>query len=759
MSVNLNASPTVISKFNNKIQPPVTSVLSTDSSSSNSLTPSLLVETTSPLVFNSCPSDSTPKLNEGNKNNAPLQFKLESPLASASSNEETQKQTELDGKTPESAYKNNMPIFETPKTITVNIKLNKPLSLSPEINQNVVNDKSQIIGQNDSTSDKDKPVFQLAETVSKPSECVVNSPTVSDLSKLNANNLPVIKFGSQVENSLKQSTPVMQFGAPKSDNKSSPPAIQFGVPKVDDKQSTPVLQFGVSKVDDKQQPTPVMQFGTPRIDNKPLPPIIQFGATKVDDKQSTPVMQFGVSNVDDKQSTPVMKFGAPREGSKQSTPVMQFGAPKVDNKQTTPAPLFAFGNNQKSSENTKSSEPVKFQFGSSKPDTESVESKNVAFGSNNLQNSQNLFSFGKTDNNVTLSASNPPKYDAATDKSTPKLQFGATVFGTSNLDQSSKPQFGASSGQSSENQGPKLVFGSQITENKPTASTSPVFQFNSSSAKPNEKAPATFPFSSTTTAPTFGDKAPFQFNAPKPEVPKTQFPTSTFGSQSSSAAPFKFGANDKPSFGNSFSPSNQPIQFSNNTEKTAEPFKFGSTAPQSNNAFQFGNNKTDNGPVKFGQTSNTFSVPGFTGFGNSAAPQQNTTFGSVPPSQPSPFGNMTSPSAAPTFGSVASPTPNAFGSAASPTANAFGTNPSFQFTSTNNAPSSSATFAFGSNSQPAKPVTTFNFNAAPTAATPFQFGQTQSAMPPPQFGGTQSPQGKTGDIIFNNLIILIMFIL
>lgn len=712
--------------------------MSTMSSSSNTLTSSLLVQTTSPLAFDLHPSDSTPKLNEENKNNTPLQFKFGSPLvSSASNNEGTQKETELDGKaptskTPESAFRNNMPIFETPTARTIQIK---PLSLSPESNQNIVNDKSQSIGQNDSKGDKDKPLYQLAEAVSKPSECVVSSSTISDVPKISTNNLPVIQFGSQVESSLKQPTPVMQFGAPK-DNKLSPPAVQFGVPKVGDKQPTPVLQFGAPKVDDKQQSTPVMQFGTPRTDNKPTPPVIQFGAPKPDDKQSTPVMQFG----------------APKEDDKQSTPVMQFDASKVDTKlTTTSASLFAFGNNQKSSENTKSSEPVKFQFGSSKPNTESVESKNIVFGSNNLQNPQNLFNFGKTDNNVTLNASSPPKYDAATDKSTPKLQFGASVFGTSNLDQLTKPQFGTPSGQSTENQGPKLVFGSQITENKPTASANPVFQFNSSSAKPNEKPPVTFPFSSTTTAPTFGDKAPFQFNAPKPEVPKTQFPTSTFGTQSASTAPFKFGANDKPSFGNTFSPSNQPIQFANNTEKTAEPFKFGSTVPQSSNAFQFGNNKTDNGPVKFGQTSNTFAVPGFAGFGNSATPQQNTTFGSVPPSQPSPFGNMTSPSAAPTFGSVASPTSNTFGSAASPTANAFGTNPSFQFASTNNAPNSSATFAFGSNSQPTKPAA-FNFNAAPAAAALFQFGQTQPAMPAPQFGATQSPQGKTSIIIIHLIV-------
>jgi len=67
---------------------------------------------------------------------------------------------------------------------------------------------------------------------------------------------------------------------------------------------------------------------------------------------------------------------------------------------------------------------------------------------------------------------------------------------------------------------------------------------------------------------------------------------------------------------------------------------------------------------------------------------------------------------------------------ASSTSNSFGTNQGFQFGGSNN-PSSSSTFAFGSNAQPAKPDGAFSFNAAPTTAvtSPFQFGQASS----PQF--------------------------
>jgi hypothetical protein len=75
---------------------------------------------------------------------------------------------------------------------------------------------------------------------------------------------------------------------------------------------------------------------------------------------------------------------------------------------------------------------------------------------------------------------------------------------------------------------------------------------------------------------------------------------------------------------------NQPLQFKNNTEKPVEPFKFGSAAPASN-AFQFSANQNVSGPVKFGQTSNTFSTTTFSGFGSSVPPQI-TSFGNVQPS-------------------------------------------------------------------------------------------------------------------------------
>jgi len=73
--------------------------------------------------------------------------------------------------------------------------------------------------------------------------------------------------------------------------------------------------------------------------------------------------------------------------------------------------------------------------------------------------------------------------------------------------------------------------------------------------------------------------------------------------------------------------------------------------------------------------------------------------------QPSPFGKIISQTAASIFGSVA----------LSPS-NTFGTNQSFQFGSTNNAPTSSFTFTFGSNSQPTNPDGVFSFNAASTTS-------------------------------------------
>lgn len=569
---------------------------------------------------------------------------------------------------------------------------------------------------------------------------------------------PVMQFGVS-KTDEKQSTPTIQFGAPKEDNKQSTPIMQFGSPKVDDQQSTPVMQFGAPKVDEKQS-TPVMQFGAPKTNDKQSTSVMQFGAPKVDEKQSIPVLQFGASKVDEKQSTPVLQFGTSKVDEKQSTPILQFGASKTDNQQSTPAlqfgateasannltstpALFSFGSsNQKTNENTKPTESVKFQFGSSMPDNTSLTEpkNNVIFGSNNLQN-QNLFNFGKTENKPLISSS-PPKYDASSEKSTPKLQFGALptpVFGTPNADPS-KPQFSSSVSQLIDNQGSKVVFGNQITENKAPAPASAIsfannntansiFQFNSSNSKlndkPSEVSNNSFQFSSTKTTSNFGDKPAFQFNVQNTKEPKAQFSNSSFGTQNTSTAPFKFGSNDKPapfgSTGSTFT-SNQPLQFANNTEK-AEPFKFGSTVA-STNAFQFSTNKTDNGPVKFGQTSNTFSTPGFSGFGNSTS--QQTTFGSVSPPQPSPFGNMTSTVASPTFGSVASPP-----------SNTFGTNQSFQFGSTNNNPSSSSTFAFSGNTQPNKPESAFNFNASSSTTTsPFQFGQASSSTP--QFGGTQT---------------------
>ncbi|KAL5242137.1 hypothetical protein ACI65C_009547 [Semiaphis heraclei] len=619
---------------------------------------------------------------------------------------------------------------------------------------------------------------------------------------------PVIQFGVTKADD-KQLTPAMQFGATKSDDKQSTPVMQFGATKTDALQSTPKMPFEATKGSEnpsstqslfsfgnEKKSTPVIQFGLSKNDAVQSIPKMPVEATKGsetptsqslfsfgNEKQSTPVMQFGVPKVDDKQLTPKMPFEATKGlenptstqslfsfgNEKQSTPVMQFGVPKVDDKQSTPKmpfeatkgsenpsstqSLFSFGSNQKSVENSKPVDPVKFQFGTSKSDsTPLTESTNAVFGSNSKN--KNIFNFGKTDN-ITLPTGDPPKYDAAIEKSTPKLQFGALptpVFGAPTADQS-KPQFNTSVSQPASNQSQKLVFGSQTAENKPTASaassigfanntTNPIFQFNSSGSKlgdkPSETPSGSFPFTSNKTTAVFGASAPqdcrdkpaFQFNTQKTEETKTQFSAPDFGTQNTNA-PFKFGGNEKPvSFGATFPTSNQPLQFTNNTEKT-EPFKFGSSV-QTSNAFQFSANKTDNGPAKFGQTSNTFPTSGFSGFGNSA-PQQTTTFGTVQPPQPSPFGNITSPTAAPTFGSVASPS-----------SNTFGTNQSFQFGSTNNAPTSSSTFTFGSNSQPTKPDGAFSFNATSTTASPFQFGQGPSPLSTPQFGGTQPNQGSFG---------------
>ncbi|XP_022179829.1 nucleoporin NUP1 isoform X2 [Myzus persicae] len=798
-------APTPIVSTFNEIQPAVTNTLSSTvstTSPSATLSTKPLVQSTTPLAFGLQPSESTPKISEGNKSNTPLQFNFGSPIASAVTPvEKNHKQTnEVDGKviddqTPESTN-NKLEIKTQNSTVKNPNEQNEYQSLEKTKN---INDNFQIGGQNNFNDDKDKPSFQFTIPASKPSESVLNSSTVSDFSKIKDSNLhvqfdtekstdiskkeaaPSLVFGTKIDNfsnpkkpsftfgvpkaDEKQSTPVMQFGVSKIDDKQSTPVMQFGVPKIDDKQSTPVMQFGTPKVDDKQS-TPVMQFGTPKVDVKQSTPVIQFGVLKSDEKQSTPVMQFGATKVNDKQTTPVMQFGAPKVDVKQSTPVMQFGATKTDALQSTPKmpfeatkgsenstatqSLFSFGNNQKSVDNSKPTDSVKFQFGPSKSDSTSLtESTNAVFGSNS-QN-KNLFSFGKTDN-ITLPTSNPPKYDSATEKSTPKLQFGALptpVFGASTAGDQSKSQFNTSVTQSAINQGPKLVFGSQTTENKPTASgmvfanntTNPIFQFNNSGSKlgdkPSETPSGSFPFSSNKTTPSFGasasqefrDKPAFQFNTQKTEETKTQFSAPSFGSQNTNA-PFKFGGNEKPaSFGTTFPTSNQPLQFTNNTEKTAEPFKFGSSV-QTSNAFQFSADKTD--PVKFGQTSNTFATSGFSGFGNSA-PQQTTTFGTVQPPQPSPFGNIASPTAAPTFGNVVSPP-----------SNTFGTNQSFQFGSTNNVPTSSSTFAFGSNSQPTKPDGAFSFNATSTTASPFQFGQGPSPLSTPQFGGTQPNQGSFG---------------
>lgn len=769
------------------------------------------IQSPKPLTFGLHSSESTPKVIEGNKNNTALQFSFGSQITSpVVSVEENHKQTnelrvkEIDSQTPKST--NNELAIKTQNSTEQSLNEQNKLqfqSSEKNINANV---GFQIGGQKNFNNDEDIPSFKFTIPSSKPSEPIINSSTVSASSTINHSNLhavqldtekstdnstkiasPSLVFGSQIDNSSKQpsfgipksddkqstpvmqfgtpkanekqTTPVMQFGLPKSDENQSTSVTQFGIPKVVDKQSTPILQFGATKVDNNQL-SPIMQFGAPKVGDKPSTPIMQFGTTKVNDKQSTPIMQFGATNVNDKQSTSIMQFGATKVNDKESTPVLQFGATKTDqsthtlpfdatkgsgNPTSTPT-LFSFGNNQKSNETTKPTEPVKFQFGSSKPDNApSTESTNAVFGAN-AQN-QNLFNFGKTDN-ITLPTGNPPKYSATAEKSTPKIQFGAspaTVFGVSTADQS-KPQFNTPVSQAAINQGPKVVFGSQIDENKPTAAPgmlfannteNPLFQFNNSGSKlgdkPSETTSGTFAFPSTKTSTSFGAsaKSAFQFSDQKTEQPKTQFSTPAFGSQSTSA-PFKFGGNEKPvSFGATFPSSNPPLTFANNTEKT-EPFKFGSSVPTSN-AFQFSANKTDNGPVKFGQTSNTFATPGFSGFGNSTPQQPPTSFGTVPSSQPSPFGNMASPSAAPAFGSVASPP-----------SNTFGTNQSFQFGSTNNnAPSSSSTFAFGSNPQPTKPDGTFSFNAAASStAAPFQFGQAPQALSTPQFGGTQPNQGN-----------------
>lgn len=728
-------APTNSSTSTSKLKELQSVVTVTSPVASSTTSVSSAVTVAPPQPFGICASESTPKVNKLNKSDNPSPLNFGSPIIPVTlPTDSSQKQANLlDGKvtTNQTAESTNNSLgLQTSKSIVQSPnEQNKP-PLQPSA-KNETNDTPQ--------SDKNKPTFQFGTPVSTPCEPTTNSSILGSPKPSEA-KLPVIKTGSQ--NSSKEIVPSLTFGNP-SENSPKPPTFTFGASNTEAKQSTPVLQFGSTK-GDSQQSTPVLQFGTPQVEGKELKPTMQFGTPQVNNKKSTPVVQFGAPKDNDKQFAPAMQFGSPKLDNKPSIPALQFGAAK-ESVNANSAPLFSFGNNTKPTENTIKPETIKFQFGSSKPDdASSTEPKSVAFGSTNLQN-QNIFSFGKTD---------PPKYDAANDKSAPKIQFSALstpVFGTSNTDQS-KPSFGAAPN----DQRPKLVFGSQITDNKPatTASsnlfannaTSPVFQFNSSSTKPNDKASETptssFPFSSVKAAPTFGapalDKPAFQFSAQKAEEPKTQFSSPAFGTQSATAAPYKFGSNDKPAtFGNAFPSTTQPLQFASNAEKPAEPFKFGGSAPP-NNAFQFGANKADSGPVKFGQGSNTFSSAGFNGFGNSA-PQQTATFGSVPPPQPSPFGNMTS-SAAPTFGSVAAPT---FGNAASPQPSTFGSNTGFQFGSTNNAPSSSSTFAFGGNSQVAKPESAFNFNAAPPqAASPFQFGQAPTAMSTPQFGATQ-PQGIT----------------
>jgi len=802
----VSISSTIVSKCN-ETQPAITNILPVASSTASvssvtTMAVEPLIQSTPPITFGLQPSKNKSKADDKNANKTPQQFSFGSPIVSvAESSVESNKRqiNEVDGKTignltPEPTnvtFTFKTPTTTTTKNIVNNSEDQHKLFQSPEMKENITNDKSQIDEQNDSKRDKSEQSLQLTKPASKSNEPAINLSTFSDVSKKNDNNLPILQFSGQVENSKqptftfgvpkadeKQSTPLMQFGSTKVDNKQSTPVMQFGSTKVDNKQSTPVMQFGSIKVDNKQS-TPVMQFGAPKVDDKQSTPVIQFDVPKANDKESTPVMQFGTpkvdkkksppvmkfseSKADDKHATPVMPFNVSNVNDKQSVPIMQFGSPKIDGQQSTPSlfgttkesdnktstqSLFSFGNNQKANE--KSTEPVKFQFGSSEPNNVSVASttesnKNGVFGSNSLQN-PNPFGFGKTDN-VASPTGDPPKYDAAIEKSTPKLQFGAlptSPFGTSNVDQSSKPQFSTSVSQPIDNQGPKLVFGSQTSENKPTTSASnllftnnlpnSVFQFNSTNSKADVVTSSSFSFSSTKTTPifgasalqNFGDKPTYQFNSQKTEDQKTQFSTPSFGPQSTTtSAPFKFGGIDKPaSFSSAFPTTNQTLQFTNNTEKAIEPFKFGSTVP-SNNTFQFSSNKTDN-KVKFGQTSNTFSsTPGFSGFGNSAPQQVTSTFVSVSPPQHMPFNNITSTSAPPTFRGVASPT-----------SNSFGTNQGFQFGGSNNAPSSSSTFAFGGNSQPTKPEGAFNFSAIPTttAVSLFQFGQTSSSVSTPQFG-------------------------
>ncbi|XP_050547444.1 nuclear envelope pore membrane protein POM 121-like isoform X2 [Daktulosphaira vitifoliae] len=566
--------------------------------------------------------------------------------------------------------------------------------------------------------------------------------------------MSVLQFGTE-KNENKQLAPVMQFGASKPEDKVSAPVMQFEASKTEEKQSVPVMQFGAPKTEEKQS-VPVMQFGAPKPEEKQSIPVMQFGASKTEEKQFVPVMQFGASKTEEKQSVPVMQFGAPKTEEKQSVPVMQFGAPKTDEKEPLSTilsvasktsecsnkPVFSFGQNTLNS--LKSSDSLKFQFGSTKPNDNgstipvSTESKTVMFGSSNTAASSTPFSFGKTD--VPQSSS---------EKSSLKLQFGTPpMFGNSSVEQIN------TNVPAPNNPGPKLVFGSQNTDIKPASSNptmifgsntdNPVFQFNSSSTKTNEKPTETtnnaFQFSAAKTVPSFGnsttqgfgDKPAFQFNAQKTDDQKSQFSSPSFGNQTAAVAPFKFGGGEKPAvFGSTFTSPNQPIEFSNKIETKTEPFKFGA----STNAFQFSSNKNDSGPIKFGQSSNTFnSSGGFSGFGKSST-QPTVSFGNTAPSKPSPFGNTAAPESTSTFGSVAPTSMNTFGTTA---------NRGFQFgnsnTSTSNNPS---TFAFNAASQPAKPEGAFSFGSTTAAAQPFQFGQAPSLSSPQQFSGGQ-PQGAFG---------------
>lgn len=588
-----------------------------------------LVQPTPPLTFGFQPFESKPKVDDGNTNKTPLQLSFGSPIVSTSStNEAIHIQTnKVDGKvtdssTPESTNVTFTFITPTTKSGVKNSNVHHKLFQSPEEKGNITNDKSQIVGQTDSKSDKDKSSFQFTVPASKPNESVINSPTLNDFSKKHEKSVLAYQFGSP-ENSVKQ------------------PAFTFGVPKADDKQSTPVMQFGSPKVDNKQS-TAVMQFGTPKVDDKKSTPVMQFGAPKADDKHSSPVIQFGVPKVNNKQSVPSLLFGTGNPPKYDVTiekiqftalPTSPFGTSNVD--QSKPqfnttvgqsidnqGPKLVFGN--QSSENkpmtsassgmffaNSSSNPV-FQFNSSssKQNDKPVEkpsssfpfspNKTPIFGASALQNFGDKpayqFNTKKTEESKTNQFSTPTFGPQSTNA---PFKFGGNdkpaSFGSSTFPSSNQPlQFTNNSEKTVE----PFKFGSAVSSGN-------TFQFSSNKTDNNQVkfGQASNTFSTTTPGFSgFGSAAPQQATT-FGSVPSSQ--SSPFGNITSPRTAPTFGSTVASSTSNSFS-TNQGFQFggSNNAPGSSSTFAFGGNAqpPKPDGAFNF-NTTAAASPFQFGQAS------------------------------------------------------------------------------------------------------------------------------------------------------------